>query len=115
MVELAPTSQNYKVADTLLQIVLKADKNGDLNEVAKQQHFVLNDLISELKSLKTEKEQLDYLQIYFLPLYLKVCKIKKFSSKEFMKFCKKLDVQTHPELMSFYIYGYLVDFAKIAI
>ena len=67
----------------------------------------IDDLIDRLKKLRTEEERINLLSYEYLGLYFLVCRVKGISTKEFREFCKNLDTKNHPELMVFYIHGWL--------
>ena len=100
--------QKYQDAVDIIDILNKANKNGDFKEATTRQKVNFKDLIKQLNSLKTEEERINLLTYEYLGLYFLVCSVKRISTKEFREFCKNLDTKNHPELMVFYIHGWLI-------
>ena len=107
MVELVSTDKDYNATDSIIDILLKSNGNGDFVEATKNQEVELNDLIDKLKGLSTEHERLDLLSMEYVYHYFLICRVKQIETKEFREFCKNLDTKKHPELMVYYIHGWL--------
>ena len=107
MVEQVLTDKDYNATDSIIDILLKANENRDFEEATKMQKVELNDLIEQLIGLSTELERLDLLIVEYVSLFFFVCRVKQIETKEFREFFKNLDTENHPELMVYYIHGWL--------
>ena len=90
-----------------MEILRKAEKEGQLEEVTRWQVVVLDEIEKQLSGIQVEKEQIDYLQSSYPCLYFYVCDQKGISTAEFMEECKEYEYADR--LVYFYfIHGWLV-------
>ena len=80
----------------------------------KYQEVDMDELIAQLKTLRTEEQRINLLSYEYLGLYFHVCRVKGISTEEFREFCKNLNTKNNPELMVYYIHGWLLhDFEEM--